>query len=935
MIVLYAFLLLVQGATSDMHYVVTTANKLRIIRSGCNAVTVSTYTGCDDCINAGMNEDVNTIAAYRPSTQSIVIIAYPFTAATATQTIATLTGSWAPSKMAWTYAEPQGFFFCDSQQHALYYVYTSNARVYWWAGSGTSGYLDGAPGTAKFNAPRAVATSVISPYNFNLGAKYHVYVADTGNKVIRKIDYSGSVTTVAGIAGVGGGVDGAYGTNTFDNPIDINIYTTAIAIVLDNLKIRKLDIGTGVVSTLGLLPTGASGFTMTYAMDYLIYTNSNTNQIYYVKISTWKTTVFAGSGAFSSVDGASTAASFATPTHISGSGSDCDSINYCVTGVSYYAGVTCLPCSTCGAGYYVSGACSKTQDTQCTKQTTTTVKPTTTTSTPKPTTTTVAPTTSSTTVAPTTSSTTVAPTTTAAPRTTVARSTSTIFRPTGNTLAVVTGQSPDYLRLLNISCPNVTVKTISSDFVYSAVLSFSGNEIYAWQGSTTQSLVRYNNQFTTSTVLTSIPATGGWQVSKMVISPDGSTLYLTDGYNARIVMYTFATSSFLAVAGDFGLRGYLDAWAINARFQSPVALAVSPVSSSFFLLVADRGNYVIRHIDGNNQVSTAAGTAGTSGSTDGRYGFNQLKDPKDVSIAPDATYAVILDGAGIRKLDLSTYAVTTLIAVDSTVFPGPSGIAFFPDGSYLIVVDGVSNQVLKLAVDFLDISVLAGTGTLSNLDGTGLTATFAHPGFVSTWESAVQICCPVGTYLNFSGWCTNSTPVVCPIGQYNNGISCQNCTNAGGNGVYVQSGTNSTNCPICCNAGYYLSGFVCLVCGSGQYSAQNATRCNACPSNSNSPAAAVSVTQCVCNIGFFKNVSDNSCQLCPRDYFCRDNLISPCPFPTGKPLLKSVSLVGSSSYLNCSCPAGTFGAVTGTGPNNATCTPCNQGRFCPGTVCKC
>lgn len=519
--------------------------------------------------------------------------------------------------------------------------------------------------------------------------------------------------------------------------------------------------------------------------------------------------------------------------------------------------------------------------------------------------------------------------------TSVARPRSTIFAPTGNTLAVVTGQSPDNLRLLNIGCLGVTVKTISSDFVYAAVLSPSGNEIYAWQGATTQYLVRYDNQFTTSTILTSIPATGGWKISKMVISPDGSTLYLTDWYNARIGQYTFATSSFLAVAGDFGLRGYLDAWCINARFQSPFAIAVYPLSSSFLLLVADRGNYVIRLVYGDLSVYTVAGIAGASGTKDGPYMLNRLKDPKDVTIAPDETYAVILDGAGIRKLDLSTRVVTTWIAVDVGVFSGPSGIAFFPDGSYLIVVDALSNQVFKLAVDSLDVTLLAGTGTLSNLDGTGLTATFIHPGYVSTWESATRTCCPVGTYLNSSGWCTNSTPVVCPIGQYNNGLSCQNCTNAGGNGVYVQSGTNSTNCPICCNAGYYLSGFVCLVCGSGQYSAQNSTRCNACPSNSNSPAAAVSVIQCVCNIGFFRNVSDNSCQQCPRDYFCRDNSISPCPFPTGKLLLKSVSPVGSSSYLNCSCPAGTFGAVTGTGPNNATCTPCNQGRFCPGTVCQC
>ena len=59
------------------------------------------------------------------------------------------------------------------------------------AGIGSEpGYKDGAAGTAQFNAPEGIAV---------LGTD--VYVADTGNNLIRKISQEGNVTTVAGTPG--------------------------------------------------------------------------------------------------------------------------------------------------------------------------------------------------------------------------------------------------------------------------------------------------------------------------------------------------------------------------------------------------------------------------------------------------------------------------------------------------------------------------------------------------------------------------------------------------------------------------------------------------------------------------------------------------------------------------------------------------------------
>jgi streptogramin lyase len=77
-----------------------------------------------------------------------------------------------------------------------------------------------------------------------------VYVADTGNSIIRKITPAGVVTTLAGTAGNVGTNDGTGGAAQFDHPQGITADAAGNVYVADsgNWAIREID-SLGVVTT--------------------------------------------------------------------------------------------------------------------------------------------------------------------------------------------------------------------------------------------------------------------------------------------------------------------------------------------------------------------------------------------------------------------------------------------------------------------------------------------------------------------------------------------------------------------------------------------------------------------------------------------------------------------------------------------------------------
>lgn len=138
------------------------------------------------------------------------------------------------------------FYVTDSSNHTIRKV-TADGTVSTIAGApGISGASDGTGTAARFNFPTGIAVD----------AGGNVYVADTHNNLIRRITPAGMVTTVAGVPAISGFQDGDGSTTLFNLPGGLGFDAAGNLYVADtgNSVIRRIS-PAGHVTTLAGLPT--------------------------------------------------------------------------------------------------------------------------------------------------------------------------------------------------------------------------------------------------------------------------------------------------------------------------------------------------------------------------------------------------------------------------------------------------------------------------------------------------------------------------------------------------------------------------------------------------------------------------------------------------------------------------------------------------------
>ena len=209
-------------------------------------------------------------------------------------------------------------------------------------------------------------------------------------------------------------------------------------------------------------------------------------------------------------------------------------------------------------------------------------------------------------------------------------------------------------------------------------------------------------------------------------------VYVSDG-NHTIRKVTSA-GVVTTLAGSAGLSGSANGTGSAARFYFPHGVAVD---SSGNVYVADNGNHTIRKVTSAGVVTTLAGSAGLSGSSNGTGSAARFNSPLRLSIdsvgnvyVPDATNHII------RKVT-SGGVVTTLAgspgltgSVDGTGsaarFYYPLGVAV--DSSNNVYVADQGNHTIRKITSAGAVTTLAGSAGLSgSANGTGSAARFYFP----------------------------------------------------------------------------------------------------------------------------------------------------------------------------------------------------------------
>jgi hypothetical protein len=188
------------------------------------------------------------------------------------------------------------------------------------------------------------------------------------------------------------------------------------------------------------------------------------------------------------------------------------------------------------------------------------------------------------------------------------------------------------------------------------------------------------------------------------------------------------------LAGTAGTPGSADGTGIAARFNTPHGIA----SDGTNLYIADTLNFTIRKmVISTGQVSTIAGLAGSSGTSDGTGNIARFTNPIGITVIGSDLYVVDSANSSIRKIIISTGSVSTFAGTSgSTGNSDGTGTAarfFSPhyitsDGTNLYVTDTLNNTIRKIVISNAAVTTLAGTAGISgSTDGTGSAARFNYP----------------------------------------------------------------------------------------------------------------------------------------------------------------------------------------------------------------
>jgi len=186
-----------------------------------------------------------------------------------------------------------------------------------------------------------------------------------------------------------------------------------------------------------------------------------------------------------------------------------------------------------------------------------------------------------------------------------------------------------------------------------------------------------------------------------VITTDGTNLYVADFYNYLIRKIVISTGVVTTVAGT-GSGGASNGTGTSASFNYPSGITTDGTN----LYVADYCNHLIRKIVISTGVVTTLAGTGSSGSANGTGTSASFNRPRGITTDGTNLYVADFNNHLIRKIVISTGAVTTLAGTGSSgsangtgtsaSFYNPRGIT--TDGTNLYVADTSNHLIRKIVL---------------------------------------------------------------------------------------------------------------------------------------------------------------------------------------------------------------------------------------------
>jgi len=216
-----------------------------------------------------------------------------------------------------------------------------------------------------------------------------------------------------------------------------------------------------------------------------------------------------------------------------------------------------------------------------------------------------------------------------------------------------------------------------------------------------------------------------------LVSDAAGNIYVADSDNHTIRKITPAgvVTTFAGLAGTSGSTDGAD-----ARFNTPSGISIDKNAN---LYVADTGNHTIRKITSNGIVSTLAGTVGTSGVTDGTGTTALFKAPKALVSDPDGNLFVADTGNDTIRKITPAGVVTTFAGVAGVAssYDGTGAGAYFNqpygicrDGSGNLFVADTGGSTIRQITPAAVVTTYAGlANTAGSTDDTSASARFFYP----------------------------------------------------------------------------------------------------------------------------------------------------------------------------------------------------------------